>query len=182
MRIDLASLDQSSALARRISDAMRRDAAEAAKRLASMPDESAKGVNLIRGGVSQVRGGNADRNDKRPPTDSPTREIVLHLAVVELLRANCIPGVWWTHFPAGEKRSEATRHKLAIMGTKSGVPDFLIVCDGRLFGLELKTATGSLSGPQKIAHAALIRAGAEIAVVRSLAETADMLRRWQCII
>jgi hypothetical protein len=182
MRIDLASLDQSSALARRISDAMRRDAAEVAQRLASMPGESATGVNLTRGGVSQVRGGKADQNDKRPSTDSPVREIVLHLEVVDLLKANCIPGVWWSHFPAGEKRSEATRQKLAMMGTKAGVPDFVLVTDGRLFGLELKTATGSLSGPQKITHAALIRAGAEIAVVRSLAETADVLRRWQCII
>jgi hypothetical protein len=182
MRVDLASLDQSSALARRISAAMRRDAAEAAQRLASMPGESATGVNLPLGGNSQVRGGTSDQNDKRPPTDSPAREIVLHLEVVELLRANCIPGVWWSHFPAGEKRSEATRLKLAMMGTKAGVPDFLLVSHGQLLGLELKTATGSMSGPQKITHAALIRAGAEIAVVRSLAETADVLRRWQCII
>ena len=182
MRIDLASLDQSSALARRISDAMRRDAAEAAQRLASRPDESATGVNLTRDGNSQVRGGTCAQTVNRPSTDSPTREIVLHLEVVELLRANCIPGVWWSHFPAGEKRSEATRHKLAIMGTKAGVPDFLIVADGRVFGLELKTATGSLSGPQKLTHASLIRAGAEIAVCRTIAETAATLRRWQCII
>ena len=56
MRIDLASLDQSSALARRISDAMRRDAAEAAQRLASKLDDSPKGVNLARRGNSQASG------------------------------------------------------------------------------------------------------------------------------
>jgi hypothetical protein len=146
-RLSLANLDPTSALARRIGDAMRRDAAEATQRLASLPDESANGVNSTRGGDLEAGGGTGSQNGKRPSTDSPSREIVLHLEVVDLLRANCIPGVWWSHFPAGEKRSEATRLKLAIMGTKAGVPDFLLVSQSRLFGLELKTATGSLSGP-----------------------------------
>ena len=161
---------------------MRRDTAETRQRDALRVAADATESGGIASGRQQVDGRNGGQTDKRPPTDSPAREIVLHLEVVELLRANCMPGVWWTHFPAGEKRSEATRHKLALMGTKAGVPDFLLVADSRLFGLELKTAMGSLSKPQKLTHAALIRAGAEIAVARTLAETAATLRRWHCII
>jgi hypothetical protein len=176
-RIALASLDPASPLARRISDAMRRDSAETRQRDA---------LWLESGGTASGRerfdGSQSTPTGKHPPADSPASEITLHLEVVDLLRGQALPGVWWSHFPAGEKRSGATRHKLALMGTKAGVPDFLLVAHGRLFGLELKTAKGSLSKPQKLTHAALIRAGAELAVCRTIAETAAALRRWQCII
>jgi hypothetical protein len=182
MRIDLASLDHASPLAKRIADAMRRDAAETRQRDATRLDGPSEWTGGTASQRERVGSGRSSQTDKTPPTDSPAREITLHLEVVDLLKSATLSGVWWSHFPAGEKRSEATRHKLAIMGTKAGVPDFLIVADGRLFGLELKTAAGSLSGPQKLTHASLIRAGAELAVVRTLAEASHVLRRWHCII
>jgi hypothetical protein len=180
-RIALASLDQASPLARRIADAMRRDVADARQR-AAMRLDGPTSESGTASGRKLVEGGTDRRTCERPPVDSPAREIALHLEVVDLLKSAAVPGVWWSHFPAGEKRSEATRHKLALMGTKVGVPDFLLVADGRLFGLELKTAKGSLSKPQKLTHASLIRAGAEIAIARTLAEAAHLLQRWRCII
>jgi hypothetical protein len=180
--VDLASLDHTSLLARRIADAMRRDAAETRQRDALRLDGPPERNRGTASGRERVGSEHSSQTGESQPTDSPAREITLHLEVVDLLKSAALPGVFWTHFPAGEKRSEATRHKLATMGTKAGVPDFLIVADGRLFGLELKTAAGSLSGPQKLTHAALIRAGAELAVARTLAESAATLRRWHCII
>jgi hypothetical protein len=159
-----------------------RDAAETRQRDALRLDSPSERNRGTATGRERVVGGTDSQTGKSPPTDSPAREITLHLEVVDLFKSAALPGVFWTHFPAGEKRSEATRHKLAIMGTKAGVPDFLLVADGQLFGLELKTAAGSLSGPQKLTHASLIRAGAELAVCRTLAETAATLRRWHCII
>jgi hypothetical protein len=181
-RINLASLDQASPLARRIADAIRRDTAEVRQRDALGVESPAIESGGTASGRERVDGGTGSPNGNCQSTDSPAREIVLHLEVVDLLRANALPGVFWTHFPAGEKRSEATRHKLAMMGTKAGVPDFLLIARGRLFGLELKTASGSLSKPQKLTHAALIRAGAEVAVCRTPAETAAALHHWQCIL
>jgi hypothetical protein len=181
-RICTSTLDPASPLAKRIADAMRRDAAETRQRDALRLDGPPERNRGTASGRERAEGGHSGQTDKTPPTDLPAREITLHLEVVDLLKSAALPGVFWTHFPAGEKRSEATRHKLAIMGTKAGVPDFLLVADGRLFGLELKTAAGSLSGPQKLTHASLIRAGAELAVARTLADASHVLRRWHCII
>lgn len=60
-------------------------------------------------------------------------------------------------------------------GLKSGVPDILIVHEGRLHGLELKSAKGVLSDAQKRTHEALRAAGCLVAVIRSLDELRALL-------
>ena len=164
MRINLCTLDPSSPLAARINAALARQMPRATQ-------------NLTADG-QLATDSTSDRLTQIPASGQTCEsESLLHDAVVKLLRASASPAIFWTHFPAGEKRSEATGRKLARMGTKPGVPDFALVIDGRACFIELKTRTGKLSAMQKQTHAALIRAGAEVAVVRCFQSAADVLRR-----
>jgi hypothetical protein len=61
------------------------------------------------------------------------------------------------------------------MGMKAGVPDILIVHDGRAYFCELKSAKGVLSDAQKATHEALRAAKCPVAVVRSLDEFRALL-------
>jgi len=65
------------------------------------------------------------------------------------------------------------------MGTKPGLPDFLLLISGRLYGLELKRESGGRVSPDQIAmHAELTTAGAVIAVARGLDHAIDLLTSW----
>jgi hypothetical protein len=89
------------------------------------------------------------------------------------------PHVWFTHFPAGGRRSRITGAILKGMGTKAGVPDLLLVSGGRLFGLELKNGTeGRLSDAQVETHAAMRKAGAVIGTAGTIDEALDLLTEW----
>jgi hypothetical protein len=79
------------------------------------------------------------------------REIDLHCFTVNLLRATAVPGVWWNHSPAGEKRDAITGAKLKRMGTQAGYPDLeIFLPDGaRPAFLEFKSGGGKLSPEQK---------------------------------
>lgn len=81
---------------------------------------------------------------------------------------------WFTSFPAGGG-GEMRGMILKGTGLKSGVPDILIVHEGRLHGLELKSAKGVLSDAQKATHEALRRAGCLVAVIHSLDELRALL-------
>ena len=108
-------------------------------------------------------------------------EEAIHRAVVELLQVSAVPGVAWTHMPAGEVRPISTGKKLKAMGTKPGWPDLLFVRDGRFYGLELKPDGGRLSPAQIAAHEELRRAGASIAVAYGLDDAIETLKGWELI-
>jgi hypothetical protein len=79
------------------------------------------------------------------------------------------------HIPNGGWRKHTEAGILVGQGVKAGMPDLMIIWQGRAFGLELKSDIGRVSSSQKIAHAHLRTAGMPIAVVRSFAETIDAL-------
>ena len=102
----------------------------------------------------------------------------LHFALADFL-AVALPADAVAYHPAnGELRDRATAAKLVKMGVRPGVPDFAIVHDGRALFLELKAASGRLSVEQRAMHAALAGAGAEVAVVRSIEDTVEVLASW----
>ena len=70
---------------------------------------------------------------------------------------------------------------MAAMGARAGTPDLAFVIDGAAKFIELKTRRGSLSKAQKECHAAIVRAGGEVVVVRCVDSAADTLRRWRAI-
>ncbi len=83
---------------------------------------------------------------------------------------------WYTtigHGGGGQMRGMI----LKGMGLKAGVPDLIIVHDGRAFWLELKAGT-SLSAVQREIHASLDAAGSKVATCRSLDDVIAALTSW----
>ena len=63
-------------------------------------------------------------------------------------------------------------------GTKAGVPDILLLANGRLFGLELKADHGRISPAQLRTHAEMRAAGATIGVATGIDEALELLGIW----
>jgi hypothetical protein len=80
---------------------------------------------------------------------------------------------FWTTFPA----DGATRR--GRIGLRRGFPDILIIYATFVYGLELKTNRGRLSGAQVGTHAHLEEAGCSVEVARSLDEVVAILAKWQ---
>lgn len=93
--------------------------------------------------------------------------------------AALVHGAVYFHCPNGGGRSAVEGARFKQAGVKPGVPDLLFLHAGRLFGLELKTATGNTSDAQHIMHARLVAAGAAgIAVANSLASAKAQIIAW----
>jgi hypothetical protein len=104
-------------------------------------------------------------------------EQALQRAVMELLKISLGGVVWYTHFPAGG--GGAMRGKiLKGMGLKPGVPDIEIIDGGRAYWLELKAKRGRLTAAQHECHTEIRRAGALVAVIKSIDEVLPVLRHW----
>lgn len=58
---------------------------------------------------------------------------------------------------------------------RAGVPDRIVIVDGRVFFIELKRPGGKLRPIQVSAHALLRRAGADVRVLDSLGAVEDFL-------
>jgi hypothetical protein len=106
----------------------------------------------------------------------PERE--LQRALIEHLSWRAPAGTWWTHFPAGGRRSRVTGAILKGMGTKPGCPDIFILSHGKLFGLELKAGRNGLSPAQVETHAAMRAAGAAIGTAGTLDDAIAILSEW----
>jgi hypothetical protein len=116
---------------------------------------------------------------RRLPRRREQPERAIQVALVEHLAWRTPPGTWWTHFPAGGRRSRVAGAILKGMGAKPGVPDILLLSQGRLFGLELKAGTkGRLSDTQVETHAAMRNAGAVIGTAGTIDEALDLLAEW----
>lgn len=128
-----------------------------------------------------------DRDTCRKPSQKPTRvaqpvdcvdEDELHRAVAELLQIKARTDVLWFHVPNGGKRGKSEAGRLKCMGTLAGVADFVLIRDGRTFGLELKTPTGRLSKAQHEFGKRLVAASGMFSVARSLEEAQATLSGW----
>lgn len=92
---------------------------------------------------------------------------------VELLQPQYPILRWLFHCPSGGKRPRGEAGKLKGMGTKPGVPDFLLPRQYRKWAglaVELKSDTGRLSTPQKEWLDAFKQDGYVTAVCRTLDE------------
>ena len=106
-------------------------------------------------------------------------EQVLHMAVADYLtRALSIDdGVWWTTFPAGGG-GKVRGAFLKRMGLKAGVPDILIIRDGRAYWIELKAKAGKLSPAQWKSKGDMSQAGSPMHLCRSLDDVQRFLIAW----
>jgi hypothetical protein len=105
-------------------------------------------------------------------------ERALQCALVEHLQWRAPTDLWWAHYPSGGRRSRITGAILKSMGARAGVPDLLIVSQGRLFAMELKSDRGKLSPVQRETHVAMRKAGAVIGTAGTIDEALDLLGEW----
>lgn len=85
----------------------------------------------------------------------------------------------WFAIPNGEKRSVTTGARLKRIGVKAGAPDLLIIYRGRAHFIELKAPDGELSNVQKSMAAAIIGAGGEFDLCRSLDTMVELCDAWE---
>jgi hypothetical protein len=111
-------------------------------------------------------------------TGAAPNEDQIQRGVVQFLRYSLRAGVAWFHVPNGGQRGRVEGARFVGLGVKAGVPDFLLVADGRLFCLELKTAHGRLSPSQVVMQSELRAAGAAVETVHSLETAMDQIARW----
>lgn len=80
------------------------------------------------------------------------------------------------HCPNGGSRNPIEAANLKRQGVKAGVPDIVIIHDGKVLGLELKSATGTLSASQNETFPKLRAAGMRIEVARTFDEAISLIR------
>src|SRR5262245_48442810 len=109
---------------------------------------------------------------------NPPTEHQLHLAIVDHLRWRGVPDCFAFHCPNGGYRRPVEAALLKAMGVVAGVPDLLLLREGRLRGMEIKRPGGRLSADQVICHEQMRKAGAEITTVYDVDEALDRLAAW----
>lgn len=103
-------------------------------------------------------------------------EDALQKQVCEYLDGALPLASWYCAIPNGAvlsgdaKKRGMQMNRLKATGLKPGAPDLIIVWDGALLCLELKTATGKLNDNQKAVSDRLEIAGAHYTVARSIDE------------
>ena len=102
-------------------------------------------------------------------------ELSLHIETAKLLAAYSKSSALHFHVPNGEKRGRRTAARLKQMGVRPGVSDFVIVVDGLVHFLELKTDKGRLSVDQMCFAEDAQRAGGTFHVAHSLDDVIDTL-------
>lgn len=109
---------------------------------------------------------------KRPSLGKGHPEADIQRAIVAALRV-ALPASAVVHHSANEVRrggQQARRDQgLALgMGVYPGFPDLLVISEGRVLFLEVKSATGSLSAPQRAFRDRICAQGFAWALVRSV--------------
>jgi hypothetical protein len=100
----------------------------------------------------------------------------LHRDIAQYLSLT-LDGGWFTTIPLGG----GGRLRGAILhgvGVKAGVPDILIVHNGRAVWLEIKSPKGRVSPEQYLCHQSLALARSSVAIVRSLEDVERALIGW----
>jgi hemin uptake protein HemP len=102
----------------------------------------------------------------------------LQKAVLDHLRWRAVPCTFAFHPANGGARSPVEARILKSQGVVAGVPDIIILHDGRTYGLELKAAEGRLSPAQRECHERMRAAGAEVATAVGIDAALAQLVEW----
>lgn len=105
-------------------------------------------------------------------------EAQIQRAVLQHIKARGVPNLFAFHVPSGGYRRKTEAAIFKGLGVVAGVPDLILIHQGLVYGLEIKTSTGVVTLPQQQTHAALRRAGATVEVVRGLDEALRQLEKW----
>lgn len=114
--------------------------------------------------------GHERKKRQRQPEQDFQRSLVR--ALHQILK----PGAFVFAVPNGGKGSPVERAIMSGTGVVRGIPDLIVVFDGRAVALECKSAVGRLSDHQIKAQGDLQRAGVACATVRTLPDAINFLR------
>lgn len=103
----------------------------------------------------------------RPKKLRRTPEQDLQRQIAQFLAIGLAGNSWWSTIPLGGG-GKVRGAILRGMGAKKGMPDLLIINDGKAIWIEVKSYTGAVSEAQKRCHTELRRARCSVYVVRSL--------------
>lgn len=105
-------------------------------------------------------------------------EAKIQEAVVQHLRARCVPNCFWFHPPNGGYRHPREAAAFKRMGVRAGVPDLILLHEGRLHALELKAPGGRSSVAQLDARSEIDAAGGFASEAVGLDRAIAVLESW----
>jgi hypothetical protein len=108
-------------------------------------------------------------------------EAQLQRAVLDHLCWRGVPGLFVFHYPADGWRSPTEAAIMKGMGVVAGIPDLLILYEGRLYGLELKVTGGRLTTAQIETQEHMRAAGAMIATAAGINAAVEQLKQWRLL-
>lgn len=74
------------------------------------------------------------------------------------------------HVPNGGSRNAVEGMQLKASGVVAGIPDLILLWQGKAYGFEVKTPSGQLSQAQVYIHHTWVKNGVPVQVVRSIEE------------
>jgi hypothetical protein len=105
-------------------------------------------------------------------------EAAIQRAVFQHLRLRPTAGTFAFHVPNGGARRPVEAAIMKGLGVTAGVPDIIVIRNGKAHCLELKAPGGRLTDAQLAAHEALRAAGAEVATADNLDAALKHLQDW----
>jgi len=114
----------------------------------------------------------APKMKRRRPEAEIQKTLCRHLSW--RARADC----FWFAVPNGGKRNAIEASHLQAQGVRAGVPDMILICGGRTYGLELKSDQGRVSVAQEAAQIEMEMAGATVATAYGLDAALAQVEQW----
>jgi len=105
-------------------------------------------------------------------------EAQIQTALCNHLRWRARRDCFWFHVPNGGKRDAIEARHLKDQGVRTGVPDVILICGGRTYGLELKADQGRVSVAQKATQIEMEMAGAAVATAYGLDAALAQVEAW----
>jgi hypothetical protein len=105
-------------------------------------------------------------------------EAQIQAAVIRWLQLRAWPGVVWFHVPNGGSRHKIEAARMRGQGVVPGVPDIILMHDGRSYALELKTGVGRVSTAQSAMQKRMRDAGVTVEVAYGVDAALSYLESW----
>jgi hypothetical protein len=105
-------------------------------------------------------------------------EQAIQAAIFEHIAWRGVKGLFAFHVPLGGYRRPVEAKIFKSLGVVAGIPDLLILHDGRCYAIELKTELGRLTHVQRETHARMRAAGATVATCWGIDEAISTLEQW----
>ena len=102
----------------------------------------------------------------------------LQRAVLEHLEVRAVPSCSWFHVGNGGYRTRVEARVFRSLGVKAGVPDLILIRDGKTYGLELEADGGRLTPVQQTTHVLMREAGAVVEVAAGIDAAIWQLEAW----